>query len=156
MYYFENIEEFKALLPSVLTSTEILGLGVDNYTSDDLEAILGRVEGYLDGCIRFKGQFGKEYQAHAFPRVFPDGYVIEKNDERIKRALCCIFADYAKALKAENTARLDLIRQGVKSINTGGVSESYGDVSDIEEIEDNMISKNYVKYLRFCLFNRVL
>jgi hypothetical protein len=47
--------------------------------------------------------------------------------------------------------RADLIRQGVKSITTAGVSESYGSLSEIKEVSDN-----YVKYLGFCLLKRVL
>jgi hypothetical protein len=55
-----------------------------------------------------------------------------------------------KGQSTDNT-RADLIRQGVKSISTGGVSESYGSISELREISDN-----YEKYLGFCLFKKVL
>ena len=78
------------------------------------------------------------------------GYVVEKEDERLKKALCCVVYDFLKVLSTGDT-RADLIRQGVKSISTGGVSESYGSLSDVKEVSDN-----YVKYLGFCLFNGIL
>lgn len=149
--YYMTVEELTALLPSIFTSNELLMAGVDTFTPEDLKAILGQSEVFLDS-LRYKGCFVEDYQSHAFPRKLGVGYTIEKNDERVQKALCCIAYDFMKQ-SALGSSRLDLIRQGVKSISTAGVSESYGDIS---EIEKNKISDNYVKYLGFCLFKGVL
>lgn len=147
--YYMTVDELKAILPSVFTSNELLGIGWGDYTPEDLEAILGRSEVFIDE-LKYKGQFKEEYQQHKFPRVLDTGYVVEKEDERVKKALCCVVYDLLKGLSIGST-RADLIRQGVKSISTGGVSESYGLLSEVKEVSDN-----YVKYLGFCLFNGVL
>lgn len=147
--YYMTVEDLTALMPSVFTRNELLSIGWSNYTPEDLKSILGRSEGFIDN-LKYKGKFKEKYQPHAFPRTLDTGYVIEKNDERILKALCCVVYDF---LKYDNlgSSRIDLIKQGVKSISTGGVSESYGDIKDIK-----IISDNYVKYLGFCLFNGVL
>lgn len=149
--YYMTVEELTALLPSIFTSNELLEAGVDTFTPDDLKAILGQSEGFLDS-LRYKGCFVEDYQQHAFPRKVGADYVIDKDNERVQKALCCIAYDFMKQQKL-GTSRIDLVRQGVKSISTAGVSESYGDIS---EIEKNKISDNYVKYLGFCLFKGVL
>ncbi len=148
MYYL-TVEELKALLPSVFTSAELLSVGWSDYTPEDLEAILGRSEGFLDS-LRYKGRYVEDYQCHAFPRKLNTGYVVDKKDERVLKALCCVVYDFLKSASVGD-ARADLIRQGVKSISTGGVSESYGSWTEVKEI-----SENYVKYLGFCLFKGVL
>lgn len=147
--YYMTVDELKAIMPSVFTSNELLGIGWCDYTPEDLEAILGRSEVFIDE-LKYKGRFKESYQQHAFPRVLGTGYVVEKEDERLKKALCCVVYDFLKVLSTGDT-RADLIRQGVKSISTGGVSESYGSLSDVKEVSDN-----YVKYLGFCLFNGIL
>jgi hypothetical protein len=147
--YYMTVDELKAIMPSVFTSNELLGIGWGDYTPEDLEAILGRSEVFIDD-LKYKGHYKEEFQQHKFPRVLGTGYVVEKDDERIKKALCCVVYDFLKVLSTGDT-RADLIRQGVKSISTGGVSESYGSLSDIKEV-----STNYVKYLGFCLFRGVL
>ena len=147
--YYMTVDELMALLPSVFTSNELLRAGLSNLTPDDIKAILGRSEGILDH-LRFKGQFVEEYQAHAFPRKLGTGYVIEKNDERVQKGLVCIFYDLLKGSYA-NGSREERIRQGIKSISTGGVSESYGTLEEVKEV-----SENYVKYLGFCLFKGVI
>lgn len=151
MYYFNTVDEFKALMPSLFTSVELSSVGYNNYTDTDLEVILERSEGYIDN-LRYLGSFVEDYQAHAFPRKFGTGYVVEKSDERVLKALCLIAFDYLKASNDDSVERTTLIRQGVKSISTAGVSESYGDLS---EVESNKVSKHYESYLGFCLFNRV-
>ena len=148
MYYL-SVEELTALLPSVFTSNELLGAGWSNYTPEDLKAILGRAEVILDQ-LRYKGSYLEDYQQHAFPRELNTGYVVDCKDERVLKGLCCIVYDLMKGMSTGST-RADLIRQGVKSISTGGVSESYGSLSELQEI-----STNYVKYLGFCLFRGVL
>lgn len=147
--YYMTVDELKAIMPSVFTSNELLGIGWSDYTPEDLEAILGRSEVFIDD-LKYKGHYKEEFQQHKFPRVLGTGYVVEKDDERVKKALCCVVYDFLKVLSTGDT-RADLIRQGVKSISTGGVSESYGSLSDIKEV-----STNYVKYLGFCLFRGVL
>ena len=147
--YYMTVDELKAIMPSVFTSNELLGIGWSNYTPEDLEAILGRSEVFIDE-LKYKGQFKEEYQQHKFPRVLGTGYVVEKEDERVKKALCCVVYDYLKFQKI-GTSKIDRIRQGIKSISTGGVSESYGSLSEVKEVSDN-----YVKYLGFCLFNGIL
>ena len=151
MYYFENINELKSLLPSLFTSDELSKVGYGDYTDSDLEVILGRSEGFLD-TLRYRGSFSEEYQAHAFPRKLDTGYVVEKNDVRVLKGLCSIFYDYLLA-NTSNGSREELIRQGVKSISTAGVSESYGSYA---EIEKSKISLNYQKYLDFVLFKKFI
>ena len=148
MYYL-TVDELKAIMPSVFTSNELLGIGWSDYTPEDLEAILGRSEVFIDE-LKYKGRFKESYQQHAFPRVLGTGYVVEKDDERVKKALCCVVYDLLKGLSIGST-RADLIRQGVKSITTPEVTESYGSLSEVKEVSDN-----YVKYLGFCLFNGIL
>ena len=145
--YYMTVDELMALMPSVFTSNELNTIGWSDLSPEDLEAILGRSEGFIDS-LRYKGQFKEQYQLHAFPRKLNTGYVVEKDDERIKKALCYVVYDTLKSL---GNTRADLIRQGVKSISTGGVSESYGSISEIKEV-----STNYVKYLGFCLFKSIL
>lgn len=152
MYYFENIDDFKTLLPSLFTSGELSAYGYSNYTDEDLEVILGRSEDYIDS-LRYIGRFAEDYQIHAFPRQLGTGYVVEKSDERVLKALCMVAFDYIRALSMGNSQKEARIRSGVKSISTGGVSESYGTIS---EIENSKVSSNYAKYLGFCLFNKVL
>lgn len=152
MYYFENISEFKALMPSLFTSDELSGIGYSSYTDDDLKVILGRSEGYIDN-LRYVGSFVEEYQLHAFPRKLHTGYVVSKNDERVLKALCMVAFDYITAESSSSDSRETYIRQGVKSISTGGVSESYGTIS---EVENSKVSSNYAKYLGFCLFKGIL
>jgi hypothetical protein len=144
-----SVEELKALMPLVFTPGELSRVGWSDYTSEDMNAILERSEGFIDG-LRYKGCFVEDYQYHAFPRKLNTGYVVDYKDERIQKALCCIVYDLLKVLNTGDT-RADLIRQGVKSITTAGVSESYGSLSEIKEVSDN-----YVKYLGFCLLKRVL
>lgn len=150
MFYFEDIEDYKALLPSLFTSDELSAVGYSDYTSTDLEVILGRSEGFIDG-LRYKGRFVEDYQAHAFPRELNTGYVVEKNDERVLKALCMV--SYDLMANDKPNSREDLIKQGVKSITTAGVSESYGSYEDVER---NKISQNYAKYLGFCLFKKFI
>lgn len=147
MYYL-TVEELTALLPSVFTSNELLSIGWSNYTPEDLEVILGRSEVFIDQ-LRYKGRYVEDCQVHAFPRELKAGYVVEKDDERIKKAVCCIVFDLIKFKKYEK--KVDRIRQGIKSINTGGVNESYGTIDEVQEV-----SQNYVKYLGFCLFKGIL
>jgi hypothetical protein len=142
-----TVDELMALMPSVFTSNELNTIGWSDLSPEDLEAILGRSEGFIDS-LRYKGQFKEQYQMHAFPRKLNTGYVVEKNDERVQKAICYVVYDYLKSLC---DTRTDLIRQGVKSISTGGVSESYGTIDEIKEV-----SQNYVKYLGFCLFKGIL
>lgn len=149
--FYMTVEELMALLPSVFTQGELESVGYSSYTHEDLKVILGRSEGFLDE-LKYKGRFKEINQRHSFPRVLSTGYVVEKEDERVQKALCCIVYDILKS-KSLGRSRLDLIRQGVKSISTGGVSESYGSLSEIKE---NEISKNYAKYLGFCLFKGIL
>lgn len=152
--YYMSVEELKALMPSVFTSNELNSIGWSEYTLEDLEAILGRSEGFIDS-LRYKGQFKEQYQMHAFPRKLNTGYVVEKDDERIKKALCYVVYDTLKSLRTidpiTGETPEDIIRQGIKSINTGGVSVSYGAIDEIKEV-----SQNYVKYLGFCLFKGIL
>lgn len=148
MYYL-TVEELTALLPSVFTSNELLGVGLGDLTPGDIEAILGRSEDYLDS-LRYRGEFLEDYQGHAFPRKLNTGFVVDKNDSRVLKALCHIFYDLLKS-SSNGSNRTDLIRQGVKSISVAGVSESYGSLSEIKDV-----SENYVKYLGFCLFKKVL
>lgn len=145
--YYMTVDELMALMPSVFTSNELNTIGWSDLSPEDLEAILGRSEGFIDS-LRYKGQFKEQYQMHAFPRKLNTGYVVEKNDERVQKAICYVVYDYLKSLC---DTRTDLIRQGVKSISTGGVSESYGTIDEIKEV-----SQNYVKYLGFCLFKGIL
>ena len=145
--YYMTVDELMALMPSVFTSNELNTIGWSDLSPEDLEAILGRSEGFIDS-LKYKGQFKEQYQMHAFPRKLNTGYVVEKNDERVQKAICYVVYDYLKSLC---DTRTDLIRQGVKSISTGGVSESYGTIDEIKEV-----SQNYVKYLGFCLFKGIL
>lgn len=147
--FYMTVDELKALMPLVFTPGELLSIGWSDYTPEDLSAILERSEGFIDG-LRYKGCYVEHYQLHAFPRELNTGYVVNEKDERVQKALCCIVYDLLKGLSTDST-RADLIRQGVKSISTGGVSESYGSISDLKEV-----SMNYVKYLGFCLFKKVL
>ena len=82
----KQVDELKAIMPSVFTSNELLGIGWSDYTPEDLEAILGRSEVFIDE-LKYKGRFKESYQQHAFPRVLGTGYVVEKEDERLKKAL---------------------------------------------------------------------
>ena len=147
--YYMTIERLKALMPLIFTSNELLSISWADYTNEDLNAILGRSEDFLD-TLRYKGCFVEDYQTHAFPRKLDTGYVVEIDDERVEKALCCIVYDTIKYIKS-GSAKADRIRQGVKSISTGGVSESYGTLNEVQEI-----SKNYAKYLGFCLFKGVI
>lgn len=153
MYYFESITDFKALLGSVFTSNELLRVGYESICLADLKAILGRSEGFIDG-LRYKGRFVEDYQPHAFPRKLNTGYVVEKNDERVLKAVCCVAFDYMQAMAFYNSEVEQTIRSGIKSISTGGVSESYGSIDDFRQGQE--VSQNYVKYLGFCLFKNVL
>lgn len=152
--YYMDVEELTAYLPLIFTSNELKCVGVDTYTPTDLQAVLEQSEGIIDD-LRYKGVFVENFQAHAFPRVLQGGYVVEKDDDRVKKAICCIAYDLMKSITSttSDSSRADLIRQGVKSISTVGVSESYAEYS---EIEKNKISTNYVKYLGFCLFKGIL
>ena len=148
MYYL-NVDELMVLLPSVFTSNELSSIGLSNLTHEDLETVLGRSEDFLDS-LRYKGEYLEKYQGHAFPRKLNTGFVVNKNDTRVQKALCHIFYDLLKS-SSNDSNRLDLIRQGVKSISVAGVSESYGSINEVKEISDN-----YVKYLGFCLFKGIL
>lgn len=149
MYYL-TVEDLQTLLPSLFTSKQLMGIGWSEYTPEDLGAILGRSECFIDG-LRYKGSYKEPYQQHAFPRVLGTGYVVEKDDERVQKAVCCVVYDLLKSEVSGSSSREDLIRQGVKSISTGGVSESYGTLEEVKTISDE-----YVKFLGFCLFNGVL
>ena len=46
--YYMTVDELKAIMPSVFTSNELLGIGWSDYTPEDLEAILGRSEVFID------------------------------------------------------------------------------------------------------------
>ena len=60
MYYL-TVDELKAIMPSVFTSNELLGIGWSDYTPEDLEAILGRSEVFIDE-LKYKGRFKESYQ----------------------------------------------------------------------------------------------
>ena len=77
--YYMTVDELKAIMPSAFTSNELLGIGWCDYTPEDLEAILGRSEVFIDD-LKYKGHYKEEYQQHKFPRVLDTGYVVEKDD----------------------------------------------------------------------------
>lgn len=145
-----TVEELQALMPAVFTSNELNSIGWSDYTTEDLNAILERSEGFIDNLI-YKGKYKERNQLHSFPRVLHSGLEISIKDERVLKSICCVVFDDIKSM--QSSSRTDLIRQGVKSISTAGVSESY---SSYEEIESNKISDNYVKYLGFCLLGDTL
>ena len=61
--YYMTVDELKALMPSVFTSNELLGIGWCDYTPEDLEAILGRSEVFIDE-LKYKGQYKEKNQQH--------------------------------------------------------------------------------------------
>ena len=152
MFYFENLEQFDAVFKNLYTNMELKTINYDALSVSDKTIFLDRAESFLDSSeMPYKGSYKEQYQQHAFPRVLGTGYVVEKNDERIQKAVCCVVYDLLKSETSGSSSREDLIRQGVKSISTGGVSESYGTLEEVKTISDE-----YVKYLGFCLFNGVL
>lgn len=152
MFYFENLEQFDAVFKTLYTNMELKTINYDALSVSDKTIFLDRAESFLDSSeMPYKGSYQEPYQQHAFPRVLGTGYVVEKDDERVSKAVCCVVYDLLKSETSSSSSREDLIRQGVKSISTGGVSESYGTLEEVKTISDE-----YVKYLGFCLFNGVL
>ena len=137
-------------MPSVFTSNELNTIGWSDLSPENLEAILGRSEVFIDDLI-YKGKFKEHNQIHSFPRILHSGLEVSEKDERVLRGLCCVVFDEIKAVK--DSSRYDLIKQGVRSITTPDVTESY---CSVKEIEENKISNNYVKYLGFCLYTNAL
>lgn len=143
MFYI-TVEELNTLMPSIFLSSELLEVKWKEVPDSDKNALISRAEGVID-CERFMGSYVEPYQEHAFPRIICNRTVSEQQT-CIKQAICYIIYDI---LSYKQNGRAGLIKQGVKSISTGGVSESYAE--NVKEITDK-----YKVFLKKYLFNGVL
>jgi hypothetical protein len=135
--------ELNTFMPSIFTSKQLEKVGWDNLSTTDKEALITQAEAYIDS-LRYKGKYLVEGQEHQFPRIIND-ITIEVN-ERVKKALTCIVYDL---IESSISSRYDLQKQGVKSISTGGVSETYKENTEL-------VSDNFKVHIGKYLFRGVL
>lgn len=153
MYYFENIEVFNGVMQALYSQKELDLVSYSNLSDADKLIYIERAELFVDDIytLPYKGSFVTQNQQHAFPRKLNTGFVVDKNDTRVLKAICCVFYDLLKV--SVIGSRKDYIRQGITSIKTADVTENYGSMDSIEE---NEITRDYVKYLGFCLIDGIL
>ena len=140
--YIDN-SELNILMPSIFLSSELNRVDWENVQDSDKNVLIGQAECYIDS-LRYKGRRAEYGQMGAFPRYIKDT-LIPINDD-IKRAVCCVVYDL---LDTSRDTRKQLIASGVKSISTGGVSESYAD--SVIEVGDR-----YKRYIGKYIFNGIL
>jgi len=131
-----TVEELNALMPTLFLSSELAEISWSNISTPDKSVLITKAEDYLNDL---------RYEANVEDI---EGYSDAKN-----KAECCIIFDLLLN-QTQGSSRMMLIRQGVKSITTAGVSESYGTYADIQGNESG-ISDSYKKYLWRYLFNGV-
>lgn len=122
-------------MPTLFLSSELAEIDWVNVSDSDKGVLLNKAEDFLDNLL---------YEPNAEEIT---SFETDKN-----KAECCIIFDLLQ-MQAQGNERIALIRQGVKSINTAGVSESYGDYSDVKN--NSGISDSYKKYLWRYLYNGV-
>lgn len=144
-----TVKELDSIMPLIFTSKQLESIKWVDIPSLDKEVLLTQAVAYM-GTLRFRGRYKEDGQEQPFPRKIQNKetggwYVVEVNDN-IRKALACIVFDI---LKNQSSSRYEYRKQGVKSISTGSVSESY-----TEEVKE--VSDNYKKYIGKYLFRGVL
>lgn len=149
MYYVETITQLDTLMSAVFASKQLLDIGYTNLPSEDKLSYLCQSEDFIDDISsrQYNCPALTDYQEHAFPRKLGTR-VIEKTDNRVQKAIAWVLHDIVKYSTNE---RKKLMEQGVKSINLGGVSESFRDIEDLEVISDK-----YMQFLGFCMIQGCL
>lgn len=138
-----TIQELNTLLPTIYLSKQLEKVDWGNVSDEDKQALITQAVAYMTG-LRYRGRYKEEGQEIPFPRII-NNVVVEVNDN-VRKAVASIVYDL---LESTTNGRKELQRHGVKSINTGGVSESYK-----EEIEE--VSDKYKQFIEKYLFNGVL
>ena len=144
MYYIDTIDQLDTLMTSVFASKQLSDIGYTSLSPEDKMNFFSQAEDFIDdvNARKYNCYSVEDYQEHAFPRIL-GSRVIAKSDLRVQKALAWVLFD---KVKYANNERRKHIEQGVKSMNLGGVSESYGDFEDLVEVSDA-----YERYLGFCM-----
>lgn len=124
-----TVEELNGLIPSIFLSTELVAIGWDKVSQGDKEVLIARSGAFLTSL---------DYDTNKIDDAFIDS---------IKKAQVCVIYDILASIQS---SRYELRKQGVKSINSGGVSESYTD----EKVEE--VSNRYKQYIEKYKFTGVI
>lgn len=142
-----TVDELNTIMPSIFLSNELSTIGWDNVTPDDKNTLIERSGAFLDNKHRYKGSYKEPYQINQFPRIMPNGLIVEVND-RIKKAQVCVVYEM---LFNEKDTLYNFRSDGGTSMNLGGNSQSY-ETEKFEEIK----TRYYLKYIEPYLFKGVL
>lgn len=140
-----SLEELKSLIPTLYLSTELAEIKWSELSDADKEVLLNKSIDYINR-LQFDGDKVSQGQQNAFPRIICRD-VIETPYE-VKKAICRLVYDIKNNATNE---RKKLQRDGVKSISTGGVSETYVDDLDSKSV----ISKEIKQLLSPWLYRGV-
>lgn len=130
-----TVAELNEKMPEMYMSAELQSVNWANYTESDKSVLIKRAEDFLNSLL---------YEE--------DVDDIEGFAEAFDNAECAVIFDLLQ-MQTQGAERLNLMRQGVKSITTAGVSESYGDYAEAKA--NSGVSDSYKKYLWRYLFNGV-
>lgn len=135
-----DVEYLDKYIKELVGSKELDILKWSTVSQDDKKVLIGKATAYIDS-LNYRGKKLEIGQLNSFPRII-DGVVTSTTKVELATVYCCI-----AFLKQDNSKRLRLQSEGVKSIDLGGVKESYDSNSNL--IDDKMV-KMYLKPYIFC------
>lgn len=138
-----EVEFLDKYATELVGSKELELLKWSTISDEDKKVLICKASAYIDS-LEYRGKKVGIGQLCAFPRVI-DGVITSTTKVELATVYCCI-----AFLKFDNSKRLRLQSEGVKSIDLGGVKESYEGLNNI--IDDKMVKM----YLKPYLFSGVL
>jgi hypothetical protein len=118
-----TVEELNSLMSTLYLSDELAEIKWDDTTpsDNDKQVLLNKALKRIN-ALQFDGYKVSQDQQNEFPRVICREVV--QTPEDVKEAICRLVYEFRNNTTSQ---RKKLQRDGVKSINTGGVSETYVD-----------------------------
>lgn len=128
-------------MPTLYLSDELAEIKWDVLTESDKQVLLNKSIDFIN-TLQFDGDKVSQEQQDEFPRIICREVV--QTPYEVKKALCVLVYEFRS--NATNS-RKRLQRDGVKSINTGGVSETYSD-----NVGNDVVSREYKQILSNWLY----
>ena len=142
-----TIQELKDLAPKLYTSSELGVIGWNELSDMDRGILLDRAIEQFES-LKFRGRKVVYGQSYSFPRLI-GGRFIDVNDN-IKKAIVSLVIS---GLEVGLSPRLQAQRDGVKSMSTGKMSETYRDsVPRYGSVDARVVDK----YLKSYIFKGVI
>lgn len=116
-----TLQELNILMPTYFLSEELTKINWSSTSDSDKQVLLTEALSEINN-LQFDGYKVVESQQDAFPRNICREVIQTPNE--VKKALCVLVYEFKRD---KTSARKELQRDGVKSISTGGVTETYGD-----------------------------